>query len=310
MDDLLIGYALNALTPAEQAVVDAHLAANPEDAAKVERVRSLVGPLAADREDPPVPPELVVATISRTAEYLVANQMFPLPKPEEPSEPTRPSTLRRARPIDEPVYPAWRRFDVAIAAAMAFLAVGLGLAGIGKLRADAKQIACQEKLREVHAALDGYSDTHEGRFPHVGTAAVPSAGAFATELVRVGQLSTTAPSCPTFALSEPRLISQVGFAYSLGYLDPAGQVQGLRRSDGDWTPILADVPGVQLAGAAEPTLPHVRGQNVLYIGGAVRFTTTPAVGANRDHIYCNDAGLVRAGLHSLDTSLGRWSDVP
>jgi hypothetical protein len=310
MDDLLIGYALNALSPADRAAVEAHLAAHPEDAAKVDRVRALLAPLAADRDDPPLPAGLVVATVARTAEYLVAHRLVPFAQPEPPAETARPSTTRQVRPIDEPVYPAWRRFDVAVAAAIAFVAVGLGLAGIGKLRADANQIACQEKLREVHVALDGYSETHGGRYPQVGTPAVPNAGAFATELVRAGHLSSTTPVCPAVVATEPRPLAQVGFAYTLGYVDPVGQYRGPCRGDGDWTPILADVPGIQLAGAAEPTLPHARGQNVLFIGGTVRFAKTPSVGVNGDHIYCNDAGLVRAGLHPLDTSLGRWSDVP
>lgn len=307
MDDLLIGYALNLLTPDEQTVVEAHLAAHPEDQVKVERVHALVGPLAADRDETPLPPELVVATVARTAEYLVANRLFPFPKADQLAEPAR----RRVQPTDEPVYPGWgwRRFDVAIAVAIAFLVIGLGLAGVGKLRADARQIACQDKLREVYTGLAGYSETHDGRFPQVGTALVPTAGEFATELARAGHLSPTTPVCPAVAAVEPRP-SQVGFAYSLGYRDATGWVRGPRRDDGDLVPVLADLPGVRLAGATEPTLPHTRGQNVLYTGGSVRFATTPAAGLNGDHIYHNDVGLVRAGLHAQDTSLGRWSDVP
>ncbi len=305
MDDLLIGYALNGLTPAERAAVEAHLAAHPEDAAKVERVRALVAPLAADRGEVPLPPDLVAATVARTAEYLVANHLFP-----KPTEPARPSLHHRTQLHDEPVYSAWRRIDIAVVAALAFLGFGLGLATVGKLRADAQQIACQERLRAVHVALDGYAETHDNRFPQVGSAEVPTAGAFAAELVRSGHLSPATPVCPAYNPPTNRQAVQVGFAYTLGYHDAAGRLQGPRRGDGDWTPILADLPAVQQAGASEPTPPHARGQNVLYIGGAVRFATTPHVGVNCDDIYRNDAGLVRAGLHSLDTSLGRWSDVP
>jgi hypothetical protein len=50
--------------------------------------------------------------------------------------------------------------------------------------------------------------------------------------------------------------------------------------------------------------------NVLYAGGAVRFSTTVAAGVNGDDIYRNAAGLARAGLHFEDSSLGRPDDVP
>jgi hypothetical protein len=73
-------------------------------------------------------------------------------------------------------------------------------------------------------------------------------------------------------------------------------------------PIAADLPA-RLTPTG-PTPAHARGQNVLYVGGAVRFAPTPAAGVNGDHIYRNQAGLPRAGLHRDDTCLGGPPDTP
>jgi hypothetical protein len=317
MDDRLIGYALGLLEPAEQVAVEAHLAAHPDDAAKMERVRRALRPLEANRAGYDPPPGLVAATLARTAEYLVTHGMaVPTPLVE-------PARKRPARsPVDEPVFSSggWRRADLIVAAGIGFLAFGLLMAGVGKLRQESSVRACQDQLRQLHVALTGYSDTHNGRFPQVGTPQVPVAGAFAAELARAGQYPAgQVPLCPAASTPEPRLITTAtgnpipaaGYAYALGYLSPGGSVTGLRRAEGDegvseWEPIAADLPSIVPASATV----HPRGQNILFVGGAVRFSTTPAAGINGDHIYRNDAGLVRAGLYKEDASLGRPSDYP
>ena len=75
----------------------------------------------------------------------------------------------------------------------------------------------------------------------------------------------------------------------------SGGTSGRRHRRPD--PISADLPPTQTAAG-----PHGRGQNVLYAGGSVRYTTATAV--NGDDIYVNDAGLHRAGFHVRDASLG------
>lgn len=309
-DDLLIAYALGVLDPAGRSAVEAHLVAHAEDAARVDRVRQALRPLEADRDGYDPPRGLAVAAIARTAEYLVANGLFRAePEPEEP----RPVPSKAVRRLDaEPVFPVWwRRADVLVAAGIGFLAFGILASGIGRLRHDAQVTACQDRLRGLHAALSGYSDTRDGRYPEVGTRQVPVAGAFAAELARSGHLppgrSVACPVAPRpAAIADPHVVP-VGYAYTLGFVGPNQRVTGLRRADvpggvSDWNVVAADLPA--------PPAPHARGQNVLYLGGMVRFATTPAAGVNGDDIYHNDAGLIGAGLHVFDASLGRPSDVP
>ena len=293
--------------------MEARLAADPEDAAKVDRLRQALRPLEADRDGYDPPPGLAVAAIARTAEYLVANglvQAEPEPEPEETSADRPPSwTPSRSSPPggggrtcwSPPGSGSWRS--------------GCWPAGVGRLRHDAQVAACQDGLRGLHVALTGYSDTHDGRYPEVGTRQVPVAGAFAAELARSGHLPPNQPvSCPVAAGSPRRSptrtsIPAVGYAYTLGFVGPGDRVTGLRRADApggasDWTAVSADLP------TPRPQAPHSRGQNVLYLGGMVRFAATPAAGVNGDDIYHNEAGVVRAGLHVLDTSLGRPTDIP
>lgn len=319
-DDDLIAYVMGELPANERALVDAQLRTDAEMARRLTRLQRLLAPLAADREPIAPPPGLASLTVARLAEYLVERGESPVTRDVEEIEESAypegltPTTLRSV-PHDEPEFSfvPWRRLDLIVAASIALLAVGLGLSAVGKVRQESHVRACQENLRELHTALAGYADTHDGRFPQAGTPTVPVAGSLAAELNRTGQLATgRIPHCPDAVVeadTDTGIRPAIGYSYTLGYVGEGGQVMGLRRgSDNaatiDWVPVAADLPPT-VAGAA-----HGNGQNVLYAGGMIRFTRVPTAGINGDDIYRNDAGLVRAGLHRLDASLGRPSDGP
>jgi hypothetical protein len=89
------------------------------------------------------------------------------------------------------------------------------------------------------------------------------------------------------------------YAYSLGY-EQDQQLFGLRRDSGDTLPILADC----VAPGAENSTNHgSAGQNVLFVGGSVRWCALPTVGEENDHIYLNDNQRVLAGVRRNDTVL-------
>src|SRR5262249_49245460 len=90
-----------------------------------------------------------------------------------------------------------------------------------------------------------------------------------------------------------------GFAYSLGYRDGQGLI-GLRATDPGTLPILADLP----AGPGNRPNHGGSGQNVLYIGGNVRWCTSRTVGEAGDDIYVNKHNFLRAGEGRSDTVLG------
>lgn len=315
MDEKLVRYLLDDLPAGDRAAVDDLAASDPAVAAKLARLRRVLTGLSADHPVPVPPPGLAAIAVARTAEYLVANGLFKTDSTVEwlMEPPPKPIAGRAAavigwrRWVGDPVVPSLPRADLIVAATIGFLAVGIGLSAIGKFRHDSRILACQDNLRGLHTSLVGYADTHSGRFPEVGTPTVPVAGAFPAELVRAGQLwSPAAAACPTAAL-DPEFAPAGGYAYTLGYRTPNGLVVGPRRADTadgvtDWTPLAADPIGP--AGS-----PHGAGQNVLYAGGNVRYATTPII-PEADDIYRNDDGLVRAGLHRRDTSLGTAAAVP
>ena len=329
MDDLIIRYLLDELPPDQRESFEQRLAAGGAESVRLRQWRDWLSLLPESRDSaPPPPPDLTLRTLARTAEYAVAHgmldQLCPRPAMEVPHRDESPRSAKAevARPrfpdSSDPWYPTWwRRADLAIAGVIAFLAIGVGLVGLEKLRHTRQVNLCQDQLRQVHQGLVSYSDAYGGRFPQVGTPRVPVAGAFLSELGRTGHLPASHERvCPAMpAITRPgsqsgaaTALHPVGYAYSLGYLDPAGQLQGLRRetlpSDTvDWHPIAGDLPG-------PPSPLHRRGQNVLYTGGTVRFMATPHAGVQGDHIYQNAAGLVRAGLHAQDAVLGQGENTP
>lgn len=297
MDDLLLDYALDQLPPADRLVVGNLLDTDPDLDARYRSIRAALAPLAADRDADAPPPGLALAAIAFTAEQLVANGQFSARDgfrlPEAAAEPDSQYRESRWQPLLRP----W--VNVGVVAAAVVLALGLGLVGIQKARQSYQQYACQDNLRELHAGLVGYSDTHDGRFPQAGTPGVPTAGEFYAELARSGQpLADAARRCPLHPsdASGPA----VGYAYSLGFRDPLGHLNGLRRPDTaeDLTPIVADLPNSR----------HT-GWNLLHVGGSVQFVRTQVL-TGGDDLFRNADGRTAAGLHREDVCLGRPFDVP
>lgn len=297
MDELLLDYALDQLTPPQRAEVERLVSADPTAAAHLRAITAAVAPLAADREPDMPPPGLALTALSHTAEYLVANGLFSAREgfpPESPAaEPN--SQYREAR--WQPLLRGW--VNAGVIAAVVVLSLGLGIPAVQKARESYQQSVCQNNLRELHAGLVGYSETHDGRFPQAGTAGVPTAGGFYDELARSGQLiADAARRCPLQPADA--FGTQVGYAYSLGFRDPLGELYGLRKPETaeDVTPIVADLPSVRHAG-----------WNVLHVGGSVQYTRSPIL-ASGDDLFHNEAGRTAAGLHRGDVCLGRPFDVP
>lgn len=322
-DEDFIGYALDLLDPAERAEVEAYLAAHPPAVARVERLRAATAPLAADRdpEPPPAPAGLVVRTVGRLAEYLVSHEPRPpvgesraappdadtAPDFELPAHPPRLAPP----PTDPEPHSVGVRFrsELFIAAGIALVAVGLVLSGVNRLRHQQMVATCQNNLQVLYRGLSGYSEIHNQQFPQVGVQGRPTAGSFVAALAEAGQLpndfALTCPGDPT-----------IGYAYTLGYRDPAGELVGLRRTadpagENDLIPISADYPTREACpGSTGPASPHRSVMNVLYVGGNVRPTATALAGLNGDDIYRNRNGLVSAGVDRTDAVLGRAGDRP
>lgn len=299
MDELLLDYLLDQLPPGDRAVVAGLIESDPAVAARLRTLSAAVSPLAADAEPDAPPPGLALAAIEFTAQHVVANGLFTSRDGFGPTAPVaEPSRVyRESRWL--PLVRGWA--NAAVVAAVVLLTVGLGLAGVQRARQSYQLAACQNNLRELHAGLEGYSSTHEGRYPQAGTARAPTAGEVFDELARAGQLvSDAARRCP---VGVPDMYGTVGYSYSLGFRDPLGRLNGLRRPETaeDNTPIAADLPTVPGG--------HT-GWNVLYVGGSVRHLRVNSLPPGGDDLFRNDAGWSAAGLHRADVCLGRPFDVP
>lgn len=305
MDENWLGYALNLHDDETQRHLDAE-AGMPDARQRLERVRQALAPLAIDRADPEPPRDLAARTLSRLAEF----RRRPSRRPNW-AEPA--ATAGPAR---------WRRADALVAACLLVLFGGLSLSGLTRLQHRQQIEACQNNLRQFHQALIGYSEEHQGRFPQItDEPPLNQAGSFIAMLQNDGLLSptvrTTCPSAVTVPVVRPAMPADArpsltgSYAYSLGYRDADGRLYGLRMNgpETDLMPIMSDRPApLRNPGQSSPN--HGTGQNVLSIGGQVRFCTNSRVGVAGDDIFLNDDSEVAAGLHRLDTVLGATHDRP
>jgi hypothetical protein len=319
MDEHLIGYLRNTLDPATRRAFEAHLRSHPDAEARLHGLRQSLAAWDADADALTPPADLVAKTLARVAEH--SRQPLP-PAPHPTPRDFGMSAPRRLR-----------RADVAAAAAVLLLAGAVVLAWLPASRARANQLACQNQMRIVWQALEQYSDApeHHGDFPRVEPDGPRSvAGVFVPMLQDAGYLSPDVtlvcagtgdpnPMRPSLGeleqlyCNQPEVFKSVArtlagsYAYSLGYSD-GGSLQGLRRDSGDLLPLLADAPPT--AGSGLSPNHGGRGQNVLYIGGHVRWCTERTVGVNCDDIYLNQDGKLRTGRNWCDTVLAPSAATP
>ncbi len=324
MEEHLVGYLLNALEPDEHRAVAAYLDANPAARDRLDTLRHVLEPLAADRAEMEPPPDLVVRTLGRIAEHCCHD----LPRAPTVSLGRSPSpTLRFLR-----------RADVLVAACLLLTALGVGVpwlaSVIGRQGGTAHIVACQDNLRKFYVGLKNYSDLHNNRFPDVAHAADPPrtvAGMVVPILMDARALPDNASvRCPGNGDCQPcpwtlQDLQKMGpeqfkkhahalascYAYSLGHRDNNALV-GL-RFDADKPnhrlPIMADSPPAD-AGRGNSLNHGGRGQNVLYLDGHAEWCTTRTVGLDGDDIFLNRRGEVAPGLDWSDSVLGRSEVSP
>jgi len=318
MDDNLVGYLLDALDGESRRAVEAYLHTHPQARVRLDRLRRLLAPLEADRAAPVPPSQLVQQTLARVTE--TRGRALPL-APRTGSG----STGGRG---------GWRRVDILVAAALLLVSLGLAATWLVKTWQRSAIADCQENLHNFHTALVDYTEQRDDRaFPRVAeTGSHSFAGVFVPVLTDAGLLgedvSVTCPAKGRRAPSQER--DQVrrleewyvsnrdryeqavrdmvgGYAYSLGYRE-GGRLWVLRCNAGeDLQPILADSPPFPGTSEATPgnSLNHGgTGQNVLFVGGAVRYVTNRTAGLDDDDIYVNVNHHIRAGMHQRDTVLG------
>jgi hypothetical protein len=321
MDSDLVGYLLKALDPATERKVQDYLKSEPEAQRKLHLLRQALAPLEADHDAFEPAPDLRLRTLALIAEQRVCGE-----QPVHKAPPIRQSPVSRSR---------WLRSDVLVAASILLLILPIAPPALYYMRQQQSIAACQNNLRSFYQALVGYSQLHDQRFP-MAAASPPRdyAGVVVPALWEGGLLdSKVSIECPGNGGFNPPLTLSLEdldreqalrpaqfeqdirrlsgcYAYSLGYQNEHGQLQGLQVDPDDpYLPIMADKPPFEQYGAMEVAAGNSRnhggkGQNVLRMDGGVSFCSTPCVGIDCDNIYISKNGRPEAGVNKLDTVLG------
>jgi prepilin-type processing-associated H-X9-DG protein len=315
MDENLVGYILDSLDDDDHGAVERFLRQHPDEQDRVERLRSALAPLAADDDSYDPPPGLVVRTLGRVAE--IHCRKLPAAPPAPPLT------------IEAPVRRGWRWADALIAAGILLCILTLLPLLAVRLWHQYEVYSCANNLHKFHDALMRYSDSHDGDLPKVEAQGARSvAGIFVPILNDAGTLDkdvrlTCLPTAdpPTLNRSvqdlqelyeqRPDEFRAVArnlsgcYAYTLGYLDGNG-LHGPRKSDEGRSPIIADCPPSDAGLFAAGNSPNHggRGQNVLFLDGAVSFCLSRAAGINGDDIYLNRNNRQAAGVDRSDAVLG------
>jgi hypothetical protein len=321
MDENLLGYLLDALDPDAYRAVEAHLRLHPDARARLEELGQMLAPLTADAAAPEPPSHLAAFTLARVAAHQTAQRLLAAPQPSR-------------RQIGMPFRRGPRRADLVVAGLILLLSAGMGMTWLARQWRDYRVLACQNNLHGIWTALQVYADGHPeggGAFPRVEVEPPRNfAGVYMPVLTDAGAVGANVnTACPaqnqrpttTCSLSELEELSRrrpdeyqaltrdLGgdYAYTLGYRE-GDELMGLRRDSGNLLPILADRPRTD--GRGNSPNHGGAGQNVLYIGGQVRWCVEPTVGVDRDDIYRNLKNQVLAGEHQLDTVLGSSEATP
>jgi hypothetical protein len=322
MDENLVGYLLKALDTESTREVEAYLRTNPEERNRLEMLRRVIAPLAADPDDEP-PHGLSVRTIAKVAEYHC--RKLPTAPPPAP-----------AQVVEAPILRSWRWADVLIAASILLCVLMFVPLFTFRVWRQYQQYTCANNLHKFHDALMRYADNNAGSLPKVESfpSARSVAGIFVPILNDAGYLdSDVSISCSPLSPRRPMNLSvnelqniyernrddfrtrarglSGCYAYTLGYRDGGG-IEGLRLGAGDNVPVMADCPpesqAALLAGNNSPNHGG-QGQNILFLDGTVSFRTTRLVGQD-DDIYLNQRGLQEAGLSLSDSVLGPSASSP
>ncbi len=306
----LIGYILDALDPEERRGIEELLGTSPAMVSHMEQLRRVLVPLEADREQPAPPAGLV----ERTLAHVLATDPAAATRPMAvPALPRAPRDQPEARSMGGRMRP-----DMIIAFGISFFACGLLLSAMNNIRVKNEIVACQSNLHTLYTGLEGYADTHGGKYPMVGTSENPTADSFYSLLADAGQVPADfRPACPsnpatlpTPGRSNPH---QVGYTYTLGHRNADGALQGTCRSsdkEHDLIPISADYPTAAASPMNGPLTRHPKGMNILNADGSVHHSSTHLIGAHHDDIFLNAQKRVAAGIGPDDVVLGRPGDTP
>jgi anti-sigma-K factor RskA len=318
MRNELLGYLLGALEKEEQAQIESKLRGDDQLHGEMEILRRGLAPLEQDRERLEPPADLW----RRTVEYVLLRAgLYGAASTEAAASVA--AAVERPVPAwsDSPVPTRkWRFVDVSVAAGIVVAAMSVVVPAVIQSRANAERVACQNRLKDAHAAIASYAEMRNGKLPMAtpGAGAVANAGIYGPMLVDAGHLKNyEALVCPGSDLARenfavPRmkeienasgdkrkmLVKMMGGSYAIvvGYWEN-GRFHARRLRPGERFLLMADMPGEH----GEPIGHHGGcGRNVIMSDGSYRYTPGCCIPGTHDRMYLNDDGEPDAGDRELD----------
>ena len=307
--DQILRYAMNIHESAEVAEIKRRLLSDPEAQAHLEVMRKSLNLLNEDRASDPPSFNLAKKTILRIKG--AKTQTIQLKQKNQ--------SLYQTGNYRNSI----RRFDLLVAAGLLIIISGVLAPWLHQTRTQAEKLACANNMREFHKSFQHYASLQpDGKFPFVEPNGARSfAGVYIPTLRQHGLLGDYhSVSCPANQRKLPtetnleqlasmyqnksnpgyqRLTRDSGgdYAYSLGY-NNQGSLAGLSNKSPDDSPILADKNN-----PATSTMAYNHGgsgNNVLYVGGHVRWLPTRKQNSIGDDIFLNEDHKILAGKHFQD----------
>lgn len=312
--DQLLGHLLGALEDSEQSELEARLKHDSKLRRKSSLLKRRLELLSAARTDFDPPPGLA----QRTAR-LVASTTAAQRRPMSP-ETAPPSRIGR-----------FSFQDAAVAACVLVAASLLIFPAINYSRFQSRLITCQDRLRQLGAAMKQYAGQHDDYFPQIPTSGKTSVAGIYAPMLRdddllkdvqwiicpgselAGQEPFRVPSVGELRSAPPERLVQVrrwlggSYGYCLGYMRN-GRYHPTRDLNRSNFVLMADAPG-SLPGL-QSTNHGGRGQNVLFEDAHVEFVTSSRPFEQADDFYANDLGQVAAGIHRDDSVIGSGTSPP
>ena len=321
LDADIAGFAIQALDEGEMTLAKKEIENNPVAKRLFKRLAISQKALRSDRAPIQAPSGLARKTILHVRTSVSR---------------TMPAAPPLSRDYDSSLRRSWGlRADLFAAAGLLIMFGGVIWPAIHHQRQNQRDLECQNNLAQIWRGVATFASFKNNQLPKPDLKGSRSvAGIYAPLLVENGFANpeTFHVDCPVGIEKYPphifpslqtldhlykndraqwrEVVQGMGgnYSYSLGHLGENGQHGGFDLRAGDRHPLMAD-SGHYRASHNSPNHSG-RGQNVLYLGGNVRFRNQRTIGQSGDDIYLNRHFSKRAGLDGDDCVLGNSGDRP
>lgn len=339
----LVGYLLGALEPDETRQVEEELDRSPQLRGELHSVANKLQVLGfPEREDEiefEGPPRGLALRTCDMIDWQIAaisdgvsTSLAVGPKEAPVESKVTPASCDRLATHDLVSRKRTRGIDYLVAGSVLVAAFVLAAPAIWKSREDARNLQCQNNLREIGIGLTSWAQlAPDGRVPRIESEGPrAAAGMYAPLLVDRKLVTNPATfvcasvprpsdhaefrvppleeidSAPQDLLAQLHRMMGGNYGYNLGFVSNGQHVAPKFEGRSDYV-LMSDSPSNNYPGRRSANHGG-KGQNILYEDNSVRFVVDPPVLDIEDDLYLNRSGIVAAGEDSRDIVIGEsWA---